>query len=290
MTNGPVIVTGAGGYVGQAIAAGLQADGIDVLGMVRSPPTEAMGRCYVLDLELDSLATAIESLAPRAIVHCAASVPLPRRRADDEAGAASTRAMDANVADACALLGCRLIYLSSCIVYDPLDPATKDERSPVRASTPYAAAKLDGEGRVAALDGSVVLRIPSPVGGLTERRAVVDLFVERAVRGEDLEVWGTGSREQDFIHVDDISAFISRALADGVAGTFNVASGVPVTMRELAEQVVAHVGSGTVVTADRADPQEGHTARFDITAARGLGWAPLTDLGAVIRDRVELAR
>ena len=290
MPHGPVIVTGAGGYVGRAIAMRLEADGIDVLGIVRSPPTEATIRCYVLDLQADPLSQHLASVSPSAIVHCAASVPLPPRRPDDEGNAASTRAMDASVADACAQLGCRLIYLSSCILYDPLDPTTKDEHSPVTATTPYAGAKLSGEAGARAVPGSVVMRIPSPVGGRTERQTVLDLFVERAARAEPLEVWGSGSREQDFIHVSDIATFVERALDDGVSGAFNVASGVPVTMRELAETVVDHVGGGRVVSAERPDPQEGHTARYDISAARRLGWAPRMTLAAMIRDRVELGR
>ena len=290
MPHGRVIVTGASGYVGRAIATRLHADGIDVLGIVRSPPTDSPVRCYVLDLQADSLPQHLASTSPSAIVHCAASVPLATVRPDDESNAASTRAIDASVADACAQLRCRLIYVSSCIVYDPLDPTTKDEQSPVTATTPYSAAKLSGERGARALPGSVVMRIPSPVGGRTERETVLDVFVGRAARAEPLEVWGSGSREQDFIHVSDIATFVERALDDDVSGTFNVASGVPVPMRDLAETVVEHVGGGRVVSAERPDPQEGHTARYDIAAARRLGWSPLMDLGAIIQDRLELAR
>ena len=285
MPTGPVVVTGAAGYVGRTIATRLQAEGVDVLAIVRSTPTDAALRWYVLDLEVDSVSAAVASRPPRAIVHCAASVPLLHGRADDDANAASTRAIDANVADACGALGCRLVYLSSSILYDALDPGLKDERSPVTATTPYAGAKLDGELAARSLADSVVMRLPSPVGGSADRRTVLDLFVERAARAEELEVWGTGTREQDFIHVDDIAAFVVRALDDGVSGTFNVASGVPVTMRGLAETVVDQLGSGTVVAADRPDPQEGHTARYDITAARDLGWAPRIGLAAMIRRR-----
>ena len=286
MSDRPVIVTGAGGYLGGAVAGHLHASGIPVLGIVRSPPTTADFRWCALDLEVDSLADAWPSISPELVVHCAASVPLAQTRPDDEANAASTRAIDAGVVAACARFGSRLIYVSSCILYDPFDPERKDERAPVQARTPYAAAKLEGEVRARALDGSVVMRIPSPIGGSSGRRTVFDRFLERAVSGLSLEVWGTGGREQDFIHVTDIAEFVVRVRSDTVEGTFNVASGQPITMRALANTIVDVVGSGYVVSGNGSDPQDGHTARYDIGAARRLlGWTPRMDVRAMIEHQ-----
>lgn len=291
MSGRPVIVTGAGGYIGAAVARHLHADGVPVLGIVRSPPTTADFRWRTLDLEVDSLADACASMPPSLIVHCAASVPLAHLRPDDDANAASTRAIDAGVVDACARLGCRLIYMSSCILYDPLNMERKNERSPVRATTPYAAAKLDGEVRAGTLEGSVVMRIPSPIGGSTNRRTVFDRFIERARSAQSLEVWGTGRREQDFIHVTDIAEFVARVRTDKVEGTFNVASGLPITMRGLADAIVEVVGSGFVVSGNRPDPQDGHTARYDIQAARRVvGWTPRLDVRAMIEHQSGLTR
>jgi len=286
MSDRPVIVTGAGGYLGGAVAGHLHASGVPVLGIVRSAPTTADYRWRALDLEVDSLADACSSVSPELVVHCAASVPLAPMRPDDEANAASTRAIDAGVVDACARFGSRLIYVSSCILYDPLDLERKNERAPVHARTPYAAAKLDGEARAGALDGSVVMRIPSPIGGSSGRRTVFDRFLERAMGGLSLEVWGTGGREQDFIHVTDIAEFVARARSDEVEGTFNVASGLPITMRGLADTIVDVVGSGYVVSGIGSDPQDGHTARYDIGAARRLlGWTPRMDVRAMIEHQ-----
>jgi UDP-glucose 4-epimerase len=286
-----MIVTGAGGYVGAAVAEYLHARGIPVLGIVRSAPTSADFRWLMLDLEVDSLTEACATSAPEMIVHCAASVPLAPLRPDDEANAASTRAIDAAVVDACVSFGCRLTYVSSCILYDPLDPGSKNEGSPVRATTPYAAAKLDGEIQAGALDGSVVMRIPSPIGGSSDRRTVLDRFVEQAMKAESLEVWGTGRREQDFIDVTDIAEFVALVGSNKVAGTFNVASGRPITMRGLADAVVDVVGTGSVVLGSRPDPQEGHTARYDIEAASELlGWKPRVSLRAMIERQSGRAR
>lgn len=281
-----MIVTGAGGLVGGAIATRLHADGVRVVGIVRAPPPTAAFDWRLVDLEVSSLADAVAELTASAIVHCAAVVPAPPQRLDDEENAASTRRIDAAAVAACASLGCRLIYVSSCILYDPADPAIKDERTLVRATTPYAAAKLDGEAHAAALDGSIVLRIPSPVGGSGPGTTVLDRFVRLALDGQPLEVWGSGRREQDFIHVTDIAEFIARALTSRASGVFNVASGRPITMRGLADTIVDVTGRGSVVPVGRPDPQDAHTARYDIRAARRMmDWAPRTDIREMIEER-----
>lgn len=287
MSDRPVIVTGAGGFIGWALATELHASGIPVLGIVRSPPRIAAFSWRVLDLEVDSLAAAVDGTVPEIVVHCAASVPAAPLRLDDEPNADATRRMDSRVVDACAQLAVRLMYMSSCIVYDPADPQIKNERSSVHATTPYAAAKLSGELQAGALAGSVVMRIPSPVGGFGRRTTVFDTFVERAVRAQSLEVWGTGRREQDFIHVADIAEFVRRARSTRVDGIFNVASGLPITMRGLADTIVDVVGRGSVVLDNRPDPLDGQTARYDIRAARQLlDWAPRIGIRAMVEQRV----
>ena len=292
MSDRPVVVTGAGGFIGWAVATELHANGVPVLGIVRSPPSVATFNWRVMDLEVDSLAAATsDHMLPEMVIHCAASIPLAPFRLDDNTNADATRRIDAGVVDACAQLGCRLTYMSSCILYDPADPETKTERSTVRATAPYAAAKLAGELQAASLGGSVVMRIPSPVGGFGRRRSVFERFVEQAVHTQSLEVWGTGHREQDFIHVADIAGFVRRVLSRRVEGIFNVASGLPITMRGLADTIVNVIGSGSVVLSGRPDPQEGHTARYDIQAAQQLlNWTPHLDIPAMIEQHAARTR
>ena len=291
MPGGPVIVTGAGGLLGWAIASRLCADGVPVVGIARAPLETAPFDSRVVNLEADSLAEACADLSPESVVHCAAVVPAPPMRLDDEASARATRRIDATAMAACTELGCRLIYVSSCILYDSGDPQTKDEGAAVQARTPYSAAKLAGEGQAEALEGSVVMRIPSPVGGPGPRNTVLDRFVKRALEGQPLEVWGSGHREQDFIHVADIAEFVTRALTRRVSGVFNVASGRPIAMRELADIIVDVTGRGSVLQVSHPDPLDGHTARYDIQAARRLlDWAPRTSIREMIEERAARIR
>jgi UDP-glucose 4-epimerase len=284
MAGRSVIVTGATGLVGRAVAERLHRDGAAVVAVGRSSVEAAAYECIDMDLERRSL-DELADRNPEAIVHCAAHVPGPPNRPDDLGSADATRQIDTGVFAASTRLRCRVVYVSSCILYDPLDPVAKTEASGVRAVTPYAEAKLAGEAEAATLDGSVVMRIPSPVGARMRPATVLPRFVARASRGETLEIWGRGTREQDFIHVGDLAAFVVLALMAHARGTFNVASGQPVTMRELADCVVRVVGNGAVRQGTRPDPLDGATARYGTTRAHSeLGWEPRIDLDQMIRE------
>jgi nucleoside-diphosphate-sugar epimerase len=177
-----------------------------------------------------------------------------------------------------------LIYVSSCILYDRSDPAVKGELAGLSATTPYARAKLEGELQALTVPSALIMRIPSPVGERMRPGTVLPRFVGQALRGQRLELWGTGGREQDFVHVEDLGDFVLRAIWTAAGGTVNVASGQPVTMRRLAETIVAIVGRGSVVFSARVDPLDGETARYDTQLARGrFGWAPAIDLEVMIR-------
>ena len=76
-------------------------------------------------------------------------------------------------------------------------------------------------------------------------RNVVPTFVYRALKRQPLQIHGAGESSRDFIYVGDIVEGLLRcALTDGVAGdVFNLASGVEVTIRELAEKINALTGN-----------------------------------------------
>jgi nucleoside-diphosphate-sugar epimerase len=105
------------------------------------------------------------------------------------------------------------------------------------------------------------------------------------MRGEDLTYYGSGSREQDFIDVEDVASAMVASVRRSAEGLFNIASGHAVNMRELAALVVATLGSRSVVrAADIPDVEERCRARFVITKAQDhLGWAPYVDLQRGIR-------
>jgi UDP-glucose 4-epimerase len=115
------------------------------------------------------------------------------------------------------------------------------------------------------------------------RQTFVGLWIRRLIEGRPFEVWGGGQR-RDFTYVDDaVEAFLlaaSRREAEGEV--FNLGGPPPVTLRQLARELVRINGRGTFVVrgfpAERRKIDIGDYYADDRLIARKLGWRPRTSL------------
>jgi dTDP-4-dehydrorhamnose reductase/SAM-dependent methyltransferase len=201
------------------------------------------------------------------VVHCAAAVPHWERYPDNEETASTTRGIDLSVVQAAEAWKARLIYVSTCGLYDPRDPSWKTEESPLIPRSPYFSAKLHGEVAVKKCDG-IILRISAPYGPGMSPMLVLSRFIRETYAGSPLQVWGKGSREQDFIAAKDVAEAVLAAARVQDPGVFNVVAGIPITMAGLAGEVIRALGTGTMEFAGRVDPQEGWTARYSAVKAK----------------------
>ena len=157
----------------------------------------------------------------------------------------------ARVAYNCAKHGVKLIYLSSAAVYGNPVKLPIPEDHPVNPVSPYGLSKWLGElvvGHFGSVYGLryVVLRLFNVYGpGQNPSYAgVVAGFLERALRGEPLVIYGDGEQTRDFIYVDDVSEAILKIIEDNAFDNevYNVGTGKPVTVKTLAETVKRIVG------------------------------------------------
>jgi UDP-glucuronate decarboxylase len=110
---------------------------------------------------------------------------------------------------------------------------------------------------------------------------VVSNFIVQAMRGEDITLYGDGSQTRSFCYVDDlIDGFLAMMnTPDDVVGPINLGNPDEFTIRELAEQVIAMIGSRSRIV-ERPLPVDDPTRRRpDITRAREtLRWEPKVKL------------
>jgi UDP-glucose 4-epimerase len=149
---------------------------------------------------------------------------------------------------------------------------------------------------------AVVFRLFNTVGPRQTGRygMVLPRFVEAALRGGDLEVYGDGSQSRCFLHVADAVAAML-ALADcppAVGHVFNVGATEPVTIHRLAERVLERVESiagrtGGKIVFRRPEEVLGlgyedvHNRIPDISKIRRFtGWQPTRTLDAVLDDLI----
>ncbi len=119
---------------------------------------------------------------------------------------------------------------------------------------------------------------------------VVSNFIVQALRGEDLTLYGDGSQTRAFCYVDDLIEGFVRMMAteDAVTGPINLGNPHEISVRELAERVLALVGSQSRIV-HRPLPQDDPLQRCpDIARARkALGWEPQVGLETGLARTVE---
>lgn len=280
--GGIVLLTGGTGLVGADVLDRLVRDGYEVICVSRRRPPEGPRFTWIpADLAGDP-GTLIASLpAVDFVVHAAAA----RSGPPGEELAYLRRvnvAFTVTLFDWAAARGVRaVVYVSGFnLLRRPLEPVITEEH-PVAPDTPYAITKYEGElGLAKHADRGrfrrVCLRLSSPIPFVYDRLhdTVVKTWIDRARAGQPLNVHGLGDRTQDFVATEDIASAVLGALRNEARGTYNVASGSALAMRELAELIAARWPVPIRFEGD--DPNAGERWKISIArAAADLGYAPM---------------
>jgi UDP-glucuronate decarboxylase len=122
---------------------------------------------------------------------------------------------------------------------------------------------------------------------------VVSNFIVHALAGKPITIYGDGNQTRSFCFVDDTVEGLIRLMesADEVTGPINIGNPNEMTIRELAEQIVAKTGSKAsfeLLDLPADDPKQ---RQPDITRAREvLGWEPTVPLDLGIEKTIAYFR
>ena len=122
---------------------------------------------------------------------------------------------------------------------------------------------------------------------------VVSSFIVQALRGQPLTVFGDGTQTRSFCYVDDMVDGLIRLMNSPreVTGPVNLGNPAEFSVRELAEQVRALVGSDSPIDYRPLPSDDPVRRRPDISRAREvLGWEPVTALDDGLKRTVEYFR
>jgi dTDP-glucose 4,6-dehydratase len=156
----------------------------------------------------------------------------------------------------------RFLLVSSSEVYGTARYAPMDEEHPLRPRSPYAATKA-GADRLAysyfvTYDLPVVIVRPfNNYGPRQHPEKVVPRFILQALTGSPLTVHGDGHASRDWLYVDDdaeaLEALIEAPLETVAGEVVNVATGVDISVAEIARLVVDAVGNPKATIAHVAE-------------------------------------
>jgi GDP-L-fucose synthase len=114
--------------------------------------------------------------------------------------------------------------------------------------------------------------------------ALIRRFHEAKLRGDEtMSIWGTGTPRREFLHVDDLADAVIYLLKNYEDESIvNIGWGEDVTIRELAELVMAASGYQGRLVFDASKPDGTPRKLLDTTRLTGLGWRPKIQLKAGI--------
>lgn len=303
-----VVLSGVAGFLGSHLAEALLGRGDEVVGIDnlitgREDNLAALrAREGFAFLRQDvTLPLAIEGDVD-AVLHLASPASPPDYHAHPvatlDAGTAGTRAM----LELAGVAGARFLLASTSEVYgDPLEHPQRETYwgnvNPVGPRSVYDEAKRCAEAytmayRRAGVD-TRILRIFNTYGERMrpdDGRAIPN-FMNQALAGSDVTVYGTGAQTRSLCYVSDLVAGLLLLLDSDEHLPVNIGTQDEVTMLELARTVVSMVG-GSARIVFRDMPEDDPRQRLpDTTRARTiLGWTPQVSMAEGLRRTLDWFR
>ncbi|WP_297500150.1 SDR family oxidoreductase [Thermococcus sp.] len=191
----------------------------------------------------------------------------------------------------------KLIFASSAAVYgdNPNLPLKETERP--KPLSPYGVTKATAEEYLRVYHelyglSVVALRyfnVFGPRQSANQYAGVISIFINRALAGEPLVIFGDGKQTRDFIYVKDVvRANLLVAESRKANGrVFNVATGRQTSILELAMKVIEITGANTSIIFDKPRPGDIRHSVADIGEIRGLGFEPEWSLEKGLKKTVE---
>ncbi|HEY7291107.1 MAG TPA: GDP-mannose 4,6-dehydratase [Vicinamibacterales bacterium] len=308
------LVTGAAGFAGShlldlltpTLTAGDSIVGWRRPGDEANDSAPADGRVIwesVDVLDRQAVRAAIDRLKPTAVYHCAGAAHVGRAW-DKTASTFATNVRGTHyLLDALdrTNVETRVLIPSSALVYTPADRPLR-ETDPVVPGNPYGLSKLAQEMLACHSSPRVIVTVARAFNHTGPRQGPMFAAPGFARRIADIERgrWeptvsvGNLDARRDLTDVRDTVRAYRLILEHGQQGdTFNVCSGVAITIRELLDKIVARARVAVTIQTDPARYRPSDTPLLvgDPTRIRErLGWTPTISLDQTIDDLLEYWR
>ena len=242
------LIIGAAGFLASELARQLHATGRNLLGAIQTSVVLQPGLWEGI-LPMPAALDAIEHLPNLDVVYLLASA-IPYAAMDTMTAAlqATNVGLPTQVAAALqnrqagGLPPARLIFASSTAVYGKVPSALPIfETTPLALASAYGQTKLAGEQAAHAYPDTVSLRFSSLYGPGMVDSTFLPRLVAQAKTGNALTIYGTGSRQQDYLHVADAATMLIAA-SKAQPGIYLGVNGTAYSNLEVAKCIARLVG------------------------------------------------
>jgi UDP-glucose 4-epimerase len=289
-----VLLTGGAGFVGSHVADQLLARGHEVAvvddlssGKKENIPDGTM--FYEQDIR-DGCAEIFEEFEPDVLCHQAAQMDVRRSVKAPDFDADVNVLGTIRLLQHCVAQGVRRVVFASTggAVYGEQREFPAPEDHPQYPISPYGVSKLAGERYLHFYNTQyglpyAALRYANVYGPRQDphgEAGVVAIFCGNLAAGRGSTINGSGEQTRDYVYVEDVARANVLALeGDAPSGAYNVGTGIETSVNELYEVLRETSGADLLPAHVAAKPGEQLRSSVDpTTAARVLGWRPVTDL------------
>jgi UDP-glucose 4-epimerase len=274
------IVTGASGFIGSALVLHLLKRNVEVIAVDCRPVTLPCAS-HVIDLRASGT---LNSLLDKSCVvfHMAARADVGESVSDPSGDFENNILATFEILESVRKAGCRMVYPSTASVFDSMNELPLHETAYVKPTSPYAAGKAAGEAYCAAYHRSYdidvrVARMFSVYGVGMKRFVIHDLIHKIQLDPQHIEIRGDGEQIRDYLYIDDVVRGLVYIAEHGEAGQdYNLASGVPVRLLDLAQRIAVLMGYPKIEIVPTGEPSPGDVPKWyaDVSKIRRIGFNP----------------
>jgi len=279
---GPVLVTGANGFIGRHLCSSLAAAGEDVHGVVRATSSRVVTHrpevtIHHLEDSNAEYAAVADAVQPAVVFHLATLFAPRHEPSEIDAMIDANVTFGTAVADAAARGGARLVHTTSAWQH-----YAGAEYSPVSLYAATKQALCDIVRYFSEVEGLMANEVClfDTYGPRDDRKKLVWLLLEHAASGAPLPM-SSGHQLVDLTHVDDVVAALVQVAMGPPAGERLVArSGSPLTIRALAA-VIEQVTGRAIDARWGERPMRPREMEGDwAVSGAATSWRPRIDLAA----------
>lgn len=204
-----------------------------------------------------------------------------------------------NILEACSFHKIKkIVHSSSAAVYGDSPESPKKTNMYPRPKSPYGITKLAGEYYLNSywenkgLPG-ISLRYFNVFGPRqdpnSQYAAAIPIFVSRAIKNQDIIIYGDGTQTRDFIYAKDVAKANYLAATSSIQnGVYNIARGNSITILEIANLIIKETNSNSKIIFEKERPGDIKHSLADISNSReDLKFEPEYDLIYGLKETIK---
>jgi UDP-glucose 4-epimerase len=279
------LITGASGFIGNALVESLHKQSIEIIAIDQLPCRRDHNKSKIFDIKEENILDQFLS-KDTVIFHMAANANVASSVNDPANDFQNTLYGLFQVLESARRFNCRVIFPSTASIFDTTNELPVSEKSYVKPSSPYGAAKVAGESycfvyhRCYGLDVRIA-RMFSVYGLGMSRFAIHDIIRKIQHNDRSLEILGDGKQIRDYLYIDDAVHGLEIIASNGEPGEdYNLASGEQIKLLDLAQMIAKEMDCSEIKIEPSGKSFPGDVPKWygDISKIKKIGFQQRTSL------------